>query len=247
MFLPQDAFLRRLPRIMALEDRLSIQTIVSSLDIIEYCSQEIAPMLSGLIKSKHQLDDHDITKLLVNTWSIIDSFNNIRISIALKSKKKSGNRVKIELTGTDEIIRRLRNCYDHIATNLNNRAASRQPGYPLRGVLVASAGLVLEQQARHAIISLDKIHEVQLDFPWIDREKRVPVWPNINLDFFAFDMQVNINQLILDAEAWIERENARIENEFTQTLRSNNNNEEDIAIFLADHVSGNLTFFLTMG
>lgn len=215
-----DAFFRRLPIAIDLDDRLAIQNIVTESDIISFCLLEIHNILNPFANNNVDisLNQSDITKLTLFIWSIVERLNSLRISISQQRKKHVKDKYPLEPNA--EVIQKLRNDYNHLAQNFKNISNKRKALYPLHGSLLYSTSYPLRQEAIFLTIQLGNQHERSQVTATIDKSKPIPIAPRFNLEFAAFDHQVDISSTYMSIKSWINLESQRIESQFHNDLKN---------------------------
>lgn len=222
--LSNNAFFRRLPIAIDLDDRLAIQNVVTESDIITFCIIEIHNILNPFANSHAyiSLNQIDITKLTMFIWSIVERLNSIRITINQQRKKHIKDRYSLEPNA--KIIKKLRDDYNHLAENFQNMSKKRKALYPLHGSLIYSTSFPLRQEAIYLTIQLGNQHERSQVTATIDKTKPIPISPSFNLEFAAFDHQVDISSTYMSIKSWINLESQRIESQFLNELEKSEMN-----------------------
>jgi hypothetical protein len=130
--LPNDAFLRRLPKTLNPRERLALEALVFSADSIDASYQSIISLTSALGEKIPEIQRIQRSLLFTFAWSIIDHLHVCRqllSSLGVKTKT-AAKFVKETERATD-----LRNKMDHLKGNIDNLTKSKRPRPPLFGAI----------------------------------------------------------------------------------------------------------------
>ncbi len=207
--LPEDDFLRRLPQILPLVDRLRLETLIFAHDLMEIALRRLHS--AGITYGGGTQNATDRIAMFCDAWTIVDQIHVVRqvlLSLTTLSRKSDTQ----EYLDHFSIASVLRNKMDHLNENLPNRAKANGSTNALFGSLtffkphpdlweqglqsgefageffMVSAGLMPDQMASTA--SFDDLN-IQL--------------PICSFRLEAFDQRLLIERAVLQLRALLRR------------------------------------------
>jgi hypothetical protein len=130
--LPDDAFLRRLPKILYPEERLRLEALVYSADTIEASYQSIVSLTSRYGENITEIKRIERTQLFMLAWSIVDHLHACRQLLPSLGLNTQTATKFIEETESATI---LRNKMDHLNPQIGNLSKLKDTRPPLFGAL----------------------------------------------------------------------------------------------------------------
>ena len=130
--LPGDAFLRRLPKILYPEERLRLEALVYSADVIEANYQSIVSITSRYGEKIAEIQQTERTQLFMLAWSIVDHLHACRQLLTSLELNSEPAKKFIEETESATI---LRNKMDHLNQQIGNLSKFKDTRPPLFGAL----------------------------------------------------------------------------------------------------------------
>lgn len=130
--LPDDDFLRQLPVSLPLGDRLRLETLVFSADVMESALERLKTC-AALIQNP-PIDRAKRIQLFSDCWTIVDQVHVARQML----KALTGDHGLADITTyleKYETATLMRNCMDHLNSNIPNRTKIKCPGTPMFGVI----------------------------------------------------------------------------------------------------------------
>lgn len=131
----EDAFMRNLPTVLQLPDRLGFEAVVNSCDAIDFCYKQLHDLLEKFDLDGDRLYIDGVRRQAsVFSWAIVD--NSYAFMQLLKRKEPSdGSMVEAFIKDHRETVYGLRNFMDHLDVRIPNRAGMSTAGLPIYGVV----------------------------------------------------------------------------------------------------------------
>jgi hypothetical protein len=232
--------MRRMPRCLALEDRLRFQTILTSADVAIKSFDELCKFIESkkdIIITEHA-NNLDLTPLIIYTWTIIDQIHIVREVI--KSLPNLGP-LSLEYIEKTKNFTLIRNRMDHISSILNNLANRKGSHDPLHGQLMV--GIPINKELiRYVIIPLSPMHNEKQVGPVIDTQASIPNSFEDSIVFQAFDFSVHLTYALEKTKEWLVKNNDVFEECIKNQLfqLSMNNKSVNIEEELKNTITGNI-------
>ncbi len=207
--LPDDAFLRRMPRSLDLAERLRLEAIVTACDIIEYSFKKLTAVLET-VSGPASDGSHRALKIeaAIYSWSLIDQLHNFRQ--LTKKLAHDGGRLnqlndKIGSTATE-----MRNKMDHLKEGLGNLARKKGASHPLHGALSFATKLAENGWFEYLFFSLGDYHHGEQYSAIVDTHMPPPSEAVGNINFAAFGYQANLSEIVSEVRGAIEELNEHL-------------------------------------
>lgn len=165
MIIADDSFVRKIPRALALEQRLEIDALVTAADTASLAYDKLSTLLGQLaaLSSGTQPSRKMAAEIAMYCWSFIDSIHTFR-SFARRRPSKSGGLMESFLTASEGATR-LRNAMDHRAGNLRNSARTKAQVYPIYGTISFYWQLQNPRKWTVHQLTLGTMHHAEHRFP----------------------------------------------------------------------------------
>ena len=237
--LPQDAFLRAMPRAIDLESRLRFEAIVTSVDIIDLAYRRLTDVLTRLARCSDVLAVISDARVDVTThcWTIIDHLHNLR---ELTKKSQEYDEWVATFTASIEPATLMRNAMDHLSGRLGNFSQTKGSALPMHGCISFAAST--EDGFEWIQLALGAPHHTQQHSAAIDMWMVAPTNTVDHINFAAFNDQLDFSRVVTELRELITGLNEAFETHVhEQAQQTATKNNIDVNKLLADRVTG--TFF----
>jgi len=215
--LPEEAFLRRMPRAIDLEERLLMDGLVTSADLAAFAFGRLRERLAQYEAGQGTgaPDRIKILELAHFSWAIVDQIHNFR-STARRLSFPASERYEAFIKRTADVTT-MRNGMDHMFANTRNRAKKKKAGFLPYGHLsyVVPVGLGLAFN----VINLGSIQEESFISPLVDTHQ-VPDEGICRISLAAFDQQIYLDEILSSLEEIIIEIDAFYEERITEQIRA---------------------------
>jgi hypothetical protein len=209
--LRRNAFLRALPRVIDLEERLTLDALLMASDLASAAYDGMIGAIREYEKALHGAV-YPPTKMAValNTWALIDQAHNFR-----QGSKKPIFRQVLEyqkFVRDFESVTKMRNGMDHLASNVGNSAKRKGVGHPIYGAISYP-----KASSDHVTITSIIFGSLQHDSfygPILDMQKLG------SIHFAAFGKQINISEMMCSLEMAINSINDSYERHVKPMIRN---------------------------
>lgn len=216
--LHEDAFLRKIPRIVELALRLKLEVLVNSSDTVGYAIKQLEEKLL-FISQLPNFDGAEELRPIISTycWAIIDQLHAFfQILKKLNRKPRGITDQFLETYGGQ--ISRLRNSMDHIHQNITNLANRKSADYGVYGSISFTTPIRQDQTYSFINFSLGGIQFQEQIGCTIDTHA-VPLNNKIgNITFAAFGQNIFLSELVSSLKFTIEKLNEDFENKLVPII-----------------------------
>lgn len=242
--LPSDAFLRNMPRCLDLADRLRLEAIITSVDIIDLAFGRLVEKLTAISgKNQRPVDDKTRIEVSIHCWTIIDNLHNF-----LQFTKKLINTPDDKLAVFANLAKDatlLRNSMDHFSTNLQNSAQKKGVSHPVYGAILFAAAADIYRKIRYISFPLGALHHAPQVSPVIDTHLVPPSAGIGHISFAAFDRQISFSTIVPALFLLIEDLDSQVKHSVTaQVQEAAAKDGLDADALLSQKVSGSMIFTL---
>ena len=200
--IPKESVLRKLPTVLNEEQRLRLEALVYSTDIITVSFSTLRAIAAKYAEKFADAPDEDRMSMFLHAWSLIDQFHACRQIIKVLSQGNMGpNQTKFY--NESEASHGLRNRMDHLSQNIPNLSRKKGLRFPVYGSLSwfsvgahrydADGVIVVETGTTVSIMAgTSPIDVTVMGFP--NPVSRPIYFPVCQFDLHAFDYKFDIDQ-----------------------------------------------------
>ena len=220
--LPHNAFLRRIPNAIELQQRLVYDAIVFASDSIEWAYDTLGKSALAIVNFQMGTDDfrRAQSSLFGAAWTIIDNCHALRSILRQMPPKQGGPTEKF--LRDYEATTCIRNAADHLANMLPNLAKKKKFIAPIFGVLSLcisteddlerrSDGTVILRKCRGVTVTAGTLVHPKHQFELLNPSGREIEFPAGPFEFQAYDYKVCLSDLVRDVSKVVTRLNSVVE------------------------------------
>jgi hypothetical protein len=145
--LPDDAFLRHLPRTLDASQRHDLEAVVLAADCVSICLNRIIYLCHTVALNPEDISTTKRAEMFSSVWSIVDNLDVI-YTLLLRATKSKGPKTD-SLMANLKINREIRNWRQHLRERLGNAINQKGLRWPLFGAI--SFGTMLSSTGGRAI------------------------------------------------------------------------------------------------
>jgi hypothetical protein len=227
--LPDDSFLRRLPAFLVPIDRLRLEAIVFSSDVLSNAYQSLCEVAARFDHFR-PFSTRERIALFSCVWTIVDQLDALRQLIQGLTNKTPGPNPPQKFLDLSQNARHMRNCMDHLNGNLKN-LSKKDRRIPLFGTVayfVVGAGDVRDDSGARIVtggtavvvtagsIAADELRML-VSLPQGNQAVQIPVG---QFRFDAFDCRLDIDAVLLSLETTLVDMAKRVEDNLMGQLKT---------------------------
>lgn len=214
---PLESFLRNLPLGLCLEDRLRLDAIVLSTDIIVRAYSDLQAVSVEVGKKVKQFQAENMAVVIGASWTIIDQLHACRQLLFQASRNNPGPLMR-QFLAVSERASKLRNQMDHLKDNLGNLSNPKRNLGPLFGTIsYLYSGWNDDGECHNITVGMGAIRE-KMNIFRIDAGGKNVHRPVDHFTFTAFDLTIEFGPALAALELLLDHTASSISDQFRNHL-----------------------------
>lgn len=215
--LPEDAYIRNLPRALELKLRLAYEALLNASDAITIAYGRLVENLKKVeVVGGFQITDIERTTIGMDCWTIVDSVHAI---FQVVNRFPMGQLSSPDLKKYRETSSRMRNGMDHIHANIDNLSKKKGGQSPLYGNIMFATPI--KNDLTYDILSLSigamRFNE---EIGSVFGTQIIKYYDDIgNISFSAFGVQLEFTEILYVLKDAIVQHDAELRHVATKSLR----------------------------
>lgn len=238
--LPDNAFLRNVPRILDVKQRLAFEVLLIASDAISIAFERLKVSLRCVaVAENRMISDIDRTQIGMDCWTIVD---NIHAFFQVAKTLDMKGLFQIEKIGKYRLdVACMRNGMDHIHQNLGNLSRSKGVKMPIYGNVTFTCPKSFDGSFEVVSLAIGGI-QFEGNVSGVFDTRAIALVDDIgNITFEAFDRRVELGEMVTFLNEVIKSIDEKFKDEFNlKVIEFANTQECDVSALLQETVRGTI-------